>query len=90
MPAKIMAKKLFINNDVIISRKELSSRQGERFQKLDLNGDGMIDSAKFSDRIIAIFETMESNANGGLDGEEISKMRRQLWKSENRTAGCEN
>jgi Ca2+-binding EF-hand superfamily protein len=96
---KFITKKLDINNDGMINRKELTSRQDKRFQKLNLNGDGMIDKTDFNGCIVAIFEQMDSNGDGGLDREEVSKVKRHNegkvkrhneGKMENKTGGYSN
>ena len=71
---KLMAKKLDINNDGMISLKELTSRQDKQFQMLDLNADSMINKTEFNGRIVAMFEKMDSNGDGSLDDKEIRKM----------------
>ena len=72
---KLMAKKLDINNDGMISLEELTSRQDKRFQLLNLNADGMIDKTKFSGRIVAMFKKMDSNGDGRLGDKKIRKIK---------------
>ena len=80
--SKLMAKKLDINNDGMISLEELTSR---------LNSDGMIDKTKFNGRIVAMFERMDSNGDGSLDDKEISKMKRHHYGlMKNKTGGYTN
>ena len=76
---KFMAKKLDINNDGMISLKELTIRQDKRFPILDLNADGMIDKNGFNSRIAAMFEKMDRNGDGSLDDNEIGKMKRHNY-----------
>ena len=79
---KLMAKKLDINNDGMISLEELTSR---------LNGDGMIDKTEFNGRIFAMIERMDSNGDGGLDDKEINKIKRyHNCKMKNKTGGYSN
>ena len=79
---KLMAKKLDINNDGMISLEELTSR---------LNGDGMIDKTEFNGRIVAMFEKMDSNGDGSLDDKEINKVKRHHYgKMKNKTGGYSN
>ena len=79
---KLMAKKLDINNDGIISLEELTSR---------LNSDGMIDKTKFNGRIVAMFEKMDSNGDGSLDDKETNKIKRHHYgKMKNKTGGYSN
>jgi hypothetical protein len=79
---KLMAKKLDINNDGIISLEELTSR---------LNSDGMIDKTEFNGRIVAMFERMDSNGDGSLDDKEINKIKRHHYgKMKNKTGGYSN
>ena len=88
---KIMAKKLDINDDGMISLEELTSRQDSGFEKLDLNGDGVIHQTEFNCRIVAMFERMDSNGDGGLDDREISHMKRRHYgKMKNKTGGYGN
>ena len=75
----LMAKKLDINNDGMISLEDLTSRQDKRFQMLDLNANGMVDKTEFNGRIIAMFEKMDSNGDGSLDDQEIRKMKRHSY-----------
>ena len=73
---KFMAKKLYIDNDGMISLEELTNRRDKRFQMSNLSADGMIDNAEFNGRIIAMFEKMDSNGDGSLGDKEIRKMKR--------------
>ena len=80
--SKLMAKKLDINNDGMISREELTSR---------LNSDGMIDRTEFNGRVVAMFQKMGSNGDGGWDGEKTRKMKRHHYgKMKNKTGGYTN
>ena len=76
---KFMAKKLYIDNDGMISLEELTSRQDKHSQMLDLNSNGMIDKTKFNGRIVAMFEKMDRNGDGTLDDKEIRKMKRHNY-----------
>ena len=67
---KLIAKKLDINNDGMISLEEFTSR---------LNGDGMIDKTEFNGRIVGRFEKMDSNDDGNWDDREIRKMKRHNY-----------
>ncbi|MDB9890805.1 hypothetical protein OAD74_05440 [Alphaproteobacteria bacterium] len=79
---KLMAKKLDINNDGVISLEELISH---------LNGDGMIDKTEFNSRIVAMFKRMDSNDDVSLDGKEIIKIKHhQYGKMKNKTGGYSN
>ena len=79
---KLMARKLDINNDGMISLEELTSR---------LNGDGMIDQTEFKGRIVAMLEKMDTNGDGSLDDKEINKMKRyHFGKMKNKTGGSNN
>ena len=88
---KLIAKKLDINNDGMVSLEELTNRQDKRFQMLDHNGDGMIDKTEFNGRIVAMFEKIDSNGDGSLDDKEISKMKRHHYGlMKNKTGGYTN
>ena len=76
---KFMAKKLDINNDVMISLEEVTRRQDKRCQMLDLNADGVIDKTEFNGRIAAMFEKMDRNGDGSLDDKEIGKIKRHNY-----------
>ena len=76
---KLMAKKLNINNDGMISLEKLTSRQDKRLQMLNLNANGMIDKTEFNGRIVAMFEKMDSNGDGSLDDRETRKMKRYKY-----------
>ena len=79
---KLMAKKLDINIDGMISLEELTSR---------LIGDGMIDKTEFKGRIVAMFENMDSNGDGSLDDKEINIIKRHHYrKMKNKTGGYSN
>ena len=78
----LMAKKLDINNDGMISLEELTSR---------LNGDGMINKTDFNGRIFAMFDKMDSNGNDSLNDKEISRIKRHHYgKMKNNTCGYSN
>ena len=78
----LMAKKLDINNDGMISLEELTSR---------LSGDGMTDKTGYNCRIVAMFDKMDSNGDGSLGDIEINKVKRHHYgKMKNKTGGYNN
>ena len=79
---KLMAKKVNINNDGMLSLEELTRR---------LSGHGMIDKTESNGRIVAMFDKMDSNGDGSLGDKEISKVKRhQYGRMKNKTGGYSN
>jgi len=67
------AKKIDINNDGIISRDEMLTRQQSRFDMLDSDKDGMIAPAEYNAKMVSMFEKLDTNGDGLLQPDELPR-----------------
>ena len=62
-----------INNDGIINRDEMLTRQQSRFDMLDSDKDGMIAPAEYNAKMVSMFEKLDTNGDGLLQPDELPR-----------------
>ena len=68
----VQAKTLDVNNDGLISLKELTSQAKQSFKKQMRDKVTQIDKTEYTARLLAMFNRMDRNSDGMLDDVEIS------------------
>jgi len=65
--------KMDTNNDGLLSKEEVLSRNVMRFEQLDSDGNGSINADEFNAHLIAMFSRMDSNGDGLLSPDELPR-----------------